>query len=43
MPDSQASKFKESKDQLLIKSGNKGSVIEKEKDKCIYTWKIKKI
>ena len=38
MPDSQASKFKESKGQLLVKSGNKGSAIQKEKvAKCIYT------
>ena len=41
MSDSQASKFKESKGQLLVKSGNKGSAIQKEKDKCIYTWEIK--
>ena len=33
MPDSQASKFKKNKGQLLVKSGNKGSAIQKVKAK----------
>ena len=31
MPDSQAAKLEESKGQLLIKNGNKGQTVQKEK------------